>query len=138
MDVQVRKKDGRLDPFDRNKILNGLLKSGTSQAEAENVTVQVEAWVPGVALSGVVNSSDLKSKALELLRGVNPAAAAAFESYQKPSAPAESAGESAGPMGESGEPPTGAPPEVPPGVPPAGSPPPPPPPGTPVSPPPAV
>lgn len=120
MDVQVRKKDGRLEPFDRNKILNGLLKSGASQAEAESVTAQVEAWVPTIAPAGVVNSTDLRTKVLELLKTVNPGAAAAFESYQKT---AEAAGPIGGPDltgAGAGEPPGG--------VPPAGSPPPPPPP----------
>ncbi|MFZ5365950.1 MAG: ATP cone domain-containing protein [Patescibacteria group bacterium] len=84
MNLQVQKKDGSLEPFDRNKISAGLLKSGASAAEAESITVQVESWAQGAAQNGIIHSLEIRNKVLELLRGVNPTAAAAFESYQKP------------------------------------------------------
>jgi len=83
--LQVRKKDGRLEPFDRDKVKNGMLKSGASDAEAETVTGQVETWAQGVAQDGIVDTLEIRAKVLEILRGVNPGAAAAFEAYQKPS-----------------------------------------------------
>lgn len=84
MELQVQKKDGSLQPFDRNKISAGLIKSGASATEAESITSQVEAWAQGAAQNGVIKSLEVRAKVLELLRGVNPTAAAAFEAYQKP------------------------------------------------------
>ena len=83
-DLMVEKKDGQVEPFDRAKILNGLVKSGATPEQAETITVQVENWAPTVALNNIVKTTDIRSKLLEFLRGTNPAAAAAFEAYQKP------------------------------------------------------
>ncbi len=84
MDLQVQKKDGTLQPFDRSKISAGVIRSGATPEESENVTAQVEAWAQGAAQNGVIGSTELRAKVLEVLLGVNPTAAAAFESYQKP------------------------------------------------------
>ena len=83
MEIQVRKKDGQLEPFDRSKLINGLVKSGASTGEAESIANQVEAWAPGSATDGAVNSSDIKAKLLELLETANPEAATSFRAYKK-------------------------------------------------------
>lgn len=84
MELQVQKKDGTLEPFDRNKIKNGLLKSGVSETEAESITSQVETWAQTVAENNVIKTMDIRTKVLETLKGVNPTVAASFEAYQKP------------------------------------------------------
>jgi transcriptional regulator NrdR family protein len=81
---KVQKKDGRLEDFDRNKIISGLVKSGTTPPEAEDITSQVEAWLPTVAVGGTVKTLDIREKVLELLRLADPTAADNFENYQKP------------------------------------------------------
>lgn len=84
MEIQVRKKGGQLAPFDRNKVSNGMLKSGATAEEAAKIAAEVESWARGAAKDGVVNTLDVRAKVLELLRGVNPTAAASFEAYKKP------------------------------------------------------
>lgn len=81
---KVQKKDGSLQDFDRNKIVNGIIKAGGSSQEAETVAAQIEAWLSTVAVNGVVNSLDIRTKGLEILKTVNPAVATAYELYQKP------------------------------------------------------
>ena len=83
MPIKVEKKDGRLEDFDRHKISGGVVKSGASPEEAESIVTQIETWAQGVAMGGVVQSSDIRTKVLELLRSVNPEAAASFETYKK-------------------------------------------------------
>ncbi|MDP2860329.1 MAG: hypothetical protein Q8N98_01285 [bacterium] len=83
MSVKIQKKDSRLEDFDRNKVLGGAIKSGASGEEAENVAKQIEVWVETAAVNGVVNSTELRSKILEILRLVNPNAAVSFENYRK-------------------------------------------------------
>ncbi|MGD0523309.1 MAG: ATP cone domain-containing protein [Candidatus Microgenomates bacterium] len=80
---KVRKNDGVEEDFDKNKILSGCMKSGASIDEAEKVATGVETWLPQVATNGVVASTDIKIKVIELLRGANPNAAASFEGYKK-------------------------------------------------------
>jgi len=106
--VKVQKKDGSLEDFDRNKVFNGVVKSGATPQQAEEVTKQVEAWLPSAAVGGVINSMAIRSKVLEVLRALNPVAAGAFEAYKKP--PAAPGGWT---------PPQGG--QKPPGTPPAGS-----------------
>ena len=84
MEIKVKKKDGQLEAFDRSKIVNGLVMSGASTGEAENIANQIEAWAPGSATDGAVNSSDIKAKLLELLETANPEAVASFKAYKKP------------------------------------------------------
>ena len=82
--LMVEKKDGQQEPFDKNKIVNGLLRSGAAEAEAQNLATQVETWVQTAAINGVIKSLEVRAKVLELLHNINPTAAAAFESYRKP------------------------------------------------------
>jgi len=84
MPVKVQKKDGRVEDFDRNKIINGVVKSGATPRQAEEIVRQVEAWLPTAAVNGVVSSMAIRSKVLEVLRLLNPTAAASFEAYRKP------------------------------------------------------
>ncbi len=83
-DLMVEKKDGQTESFDRSKILNGLIKSGATPEQAEEVAAQVENWAATVAVNNTVKTVDIRVKVLEFLRGVNPAVATAFEAYQKP------------------------------------------------------
>lgn len=80
---QVRKKDGSVEDFDRNKIVNGVTRAGGTPEDAEKVASEIEAWLPTAAVEGVVSSSDIRVKGLEALRSVNPTVAASFEAYKK-------------------------------------------------------
>ena len=82
--LMVEKKDGQQEPFDKNKIVNGLLRSGAAEAEAQNLATQVETWAQTAAMNGAIKSLEIRAKVLELLHNTNPTAAAAFEGYQKP------------------------------------------------------
>lgn len=83
MPIKVEKKDGRMEDFDRNKVSGGIVKSGASPTEAESITNQIETWVQSAAVNGVIKSSAIRTKVLELLRAVNSKVAASFEAYKK-------------------------------------------------------
>lgn len=82
-DLKVRKKDGRIELFDRGKMATGIQKAGASPEEAEKVASEVETWAQSAALDGVISSVELKTKILELLRTTNPTAATSFEQFRK-------------------------------------------------------
>lgn len=82
-ELQVRKKDGRTEPFLRTKIYDGVVKSGGTPDQAEKITADIEAWAPSAAVDGAVNTSDIRVKVLEALKVENPAAAEQFETYKK-------------------------------------------------------
>jgi transcriptional regulator NrdR family protein len=81
--LKVQKKDGSTEDFDRAKVKNGILASGATEEQAESITIQIESWAPGAAANGVVSALDIKTKLLELLGGINPAAKATFENFKK-------------------------------------------------------
>lgn len=80
---QVQKKNGKIENFDRNKILAGIIASGGTMEDAQRVTVEVETWLPSMVVNGVIRSTDIRKKGLEVFRNVNPEAADKFDSYQK-------------------------------------------------------
>lgn len=83
MMIKVQKKDGRLEDFDRNKVSQGIIKSGGMPDQAENIAAQVETWAQTTAVNGVIGTGEIRNKVLELLRAVNPEVAAGFEAYRK-------------------------------------------------------
>lgn len=80
---KVQKKDGSLEDFDRNKIINVLLSSGASKEEAEKMASEIEAWLPKAAVNGVVKSTDIRAYGLGILEKLNPTAYSRFISYKK-------------------------------------------------------
>jgi len=84
MSIRVQKRDGRLEEFDANKIRQSLIAAGATDQEAESITQEVENWAVANAAKGFVRTAAIREKVLSSLRLVNPQAAAAFESYQKP------------------------------------------------------
>ena len=84
MELQVRKKDGRQEPFQKAKIVNGAMRSGATQEQADMVATKVDAWARETAENGVIDSSSIRVKVVEELKLVNPQAGTAFETYAKP------------------------------------------------------
>ena len=80
--MQVQKKDGSLQEFDSEKIVNGLLNSGLSDEEAEDLASEVEDFFIESAKE-TISWQEIKTKVLELLKEVNPDAAQMFENYKK-------------------------------------------------------
>ena len=83
--IKVEKKDGQQEDFDRSKVSSGAIKAGASIEQAESIIGQVETWVKTTAVNGVVKSSDIRTKVLELLQSANPEAAAKYGAYRKES-----------------------------------------------------
>lgn len=80
---KVQKKSGEQVDFDRNKVVQGVIKSGVTIEEAEQVAVQIEKWLPLAVVNGVIASSDIRVKVLEILGTINPTATETFRNYQK-------------------------------------------------------
>lgn len=81
---KIKKQDDLIEDYDKNKIVNGVVKSGGSPEDAQKVLQEVENWLPSVAVDETVSSTDIKNKVLEILERVNPTAATNFLSYRKP------------------------------------------------------
>lgn len=82
----VEKKDGTTEPFDRSKILSGIIKAGAQPEIAEKITGEIETWVKGLGVP-TVKSADIREKAIEILHAADPMTANVFAGYVKPVAP---------------------------------------------------
>jgi len=81
--MQVQKKDGRLEEFDRNKLKQSILAAGANENEAESITVQLESWAPSMPINNAVHSQVVRAKTIELLKITNPVAVKTYEEYRK-------------------------------------------------------
>ena len=70
----VVKADGRVEPFDREKLARSLIRAGASRSLAESVAARVEAEVPDGA-----STEEVLSAALRILEKVDPALAALYD-----------------------------------------------------------
>lgn len=84
-ELKVEKKDGRMESFQREKVSGSVVKAGGTPEQGESIASQVENWAPSVAQNSVLKTSEIRTKVIELLKGVNPEAAARYEAYKKPS-----------------------------------------------------
>ncbi len=82
-ELKVRKRDGRLQDFSREKIAVSVAKAGGTREQAGKIAVEVENWASNISPDGVVTSLQIREKTLELLRPVDPEAAESFEEYHK-------------------------------------------------------
>ena len=81
--MQVKKRDGSLEEFDREKVFRSAVAAGLSEEDATPLALEVEAWVGGVVEGTVVSTPEMRNKVLGLLRERDPEAAARFEGYRK-------------------------------------------------------
>lgn len=82
--LKVEKRDGSLQDFDRAKIIAGVLKSGATEEQAEEVTGIIDSWILTVANEqDVLASNTIHAKVLELLKRVNPAASVTYQAFRK-------------------------------------------------------
>ncbi|MBM4401830.1 MAG: hypothetical protein FJ044_01135 [Candidatus Cloacimonetes bacterium] len=80
--MKIEKRDGRVEDFDRSKIVAGVSAAGEEE-KAEEIAAQVEEWAKDAAVGDTIGWSAIREKVLELLRVSNPEAAARFEEYKK-------------------------------------------------------
>jgi len=80
---KVKKKDGSLQDFDRNKVFESIMRAGATREEAEKIATEVETWLPSVAVSGVIDSQAVRAKIIEILTPLNPTVAGDYQAYKK-------------------------------------------------------
>ena len=82
--LRVEKRDNSLQDFDRGKIIAGILKSGATQEQAEEVAGIIDSWILTVVNDkNVVASNTIYDKVLELLKRVNLDASVTYQAFRK-------------------------------------------------------
>ena len=81
--LKVRKRDGTVEPWSYDKVLNSIVKSGLTLDQADNVILILEAWARNSTTNNIVNSIDIRDKVIEIVRTVDPIAADTYQIYKK-------------------------------------------------------
>jgi len=76
--MKVKKKDGKLEEFDKNKIIRVCKRAGSSEKEAEDIVESIS----GEIYDGI-STEEIRLLVLEELQRKNERAAHAFRDYKK-------------------------------------------------------
>ena len=80
--LQIQKKDGSSQDYDRRKLLTSLIRAQATPEQAMRVATDIESWLVSLNVQ-VVKSEEIKARIVEDLNKVNPDAAHAYEVYKK-------------------------------------------------------
>ncbi|OGM66592.1 hypothetical protein A2985_02825 [Candidatus Woesebacteria bacterium RIFCSPLOWO2_01_FULL_43_11] len=86
--LQIQKKDGSSQDYDRRKLLTSLIRAQATPEQAMRVATDIETWLVSQNIQ-VVKSDDIKARIMEDLNKINPDAAHAYEVYKKAVAEAQ-------------------------------------------------
>lgn len=85
--MKVEKRNGSLQDFDRSKLAASLVSAGATDADAQKVAVDVEAWAKAKAINDVIKSQAMRDKVITILRAQYPQVAESYGAFtKKPSA----------------------------------------------------
>jgi transcriptional regulator NrdR family protein len=82
-EIKVKKRDGNVEEWSYDKILNSIGKSMIPLKKAETVASSVEKWVKETGGKNVVSSTEIRDKIIEILKEVDPVAADNYQVYKK-------------------------------------------------------
>ena len=80
--LQIQKKDGSSQDYDRRKLLTSLIRAQATPEQAMRVATDIETWLVSLNVQ-VVKSEEIKARIVEDLNKINPNAAHAYEVYKK-------------------------------------------------------
>lgn len=83
-DLKVRKRDGKVEIWNYDKVLASIGKSMIPLKKAEAVASAVEKWAEKSAGKGVVSSDEVRDKVIEILKEIDSVAADNYQVYKKP------------------------------------------------------
>jgi 2-phosphoglycerate kinase len=79
--VQVRKRDGRLEDYNRQKLYQSVIAAGLSETEADSVADQITNWVQ--QSDEVVSTQQIRDRVIQFLEINNPEVSEKYKSYKK-------------------------------------------------------
>jgi transcriptional regulator NrdR family protein len=81
-DIQVVKKGGGNELWSIDKLVASITKTGLALEIAEAVSSKIEDWVKKAAVNGKIESSTIRDRVIETLKGEDPAAADSYRAYK--------------------------------------------------------
>jgi len=82
-EIKVKKRDGKVETWDYDKVLASIGKSMVPLKKAEAVATAVEKWMNEQKGKVAVESTEIRDKVIEVLKEVDPVAADNYQVYKK-------------------------------------------------------
>lgn len=82
-DLNVKKRDGKLEPWSVDKLVTAIGKAGVPIEAAQNFAKNIEGWAKGTAQKGVIASTEIRDKVVEFIKGEYPSQADNFQAFKK-------------------------------------------------------
>ncbi len=83
MNLQVRKKNGALEPFTAGKIANSIVKAGGTVELAAEILERVKYYASNAGKKGIIDSRQIKSKVVDELLPKDAKTAHAYKNFKK-------------------------------------------------------
>ncbi|MDD1718103.1 MAG: ATPase [Methanoregulaceae archaeon] len=77
--VDVKKRDGRTEPFMQEKIVVSAVKAGIAPDDAREIAREIERN----ARSGVLSTDEIRAGVLARIRGISPEAESSWRAYDR-------------------------------------------------------
>jgi transcriptional regulator NrdR family protein len=81
--MQVLKRNGSEQPFDKSKIAEAVKSAGGTEEESVRVADKIESWAVETAVNNQIASTEILSKVRDELTTMNPEVATKFQSFVK-------------------------------------------------------
>ncbi len=79
--VQVKKRDGRLEDFDRQKVYRSVVAAGLAEEKANNIANQIQLWVQ--QSESIVSTGEIRKRVIGLLEAENLEVAENYKTYKE-------------------------------------------------------
>lgn len=84
MDVlQVKKRDGSLEPWNIDKLITSMVRTGVPMQEAQRIASEIENWAKASAQNAEITSVEIRDKVIDMLSAEFPTEAENYKSYKK-------------------------------------------------------
>jgi len=83
MEIQVKKRDGSIEPWSFDKLVASIGKAGVPVREAEVIAAKVQSWAEQNSQNGQISSTQIRDKVIEVLSENYPVEAENYKTYKK-------------------------------------------------------
>jgi len=83
MDIQIKKRDGTVEPFSIDKLIASITKSGVPLKKSEEISQKIKSWVESEAEGGVFESTKIRDRIINDLSKDFPAESESYKAYKK-------------------------------------------------------
>jgi transcriptional regulator NrdR family protein len=81
--LQVKKRDGTIESWNYDKILNSVMKAGLPLEKSQSLVTEIENWAKSSSKDKIISSIDIRDKIIEVMKRIEPMTASVYEAYRK-------------------------------------------------------